>query len=361
MTDIKKTINYLCQCIELCTGHKIKPEYFESFNQNKSSPEAINCFWSVLHTLSHFAVKNIQPTVEFPNYDIVETTKLHFGFLQYSGIYFYGLQKNDENICELVLALAWLIAKQNILETIVRSKIIDSILSGNIHQNVDNTKTKNDGIKKKLDFSSQINTVMHKSMLISYNLKGLTKIIEDKIKTTAKIHTASSNCSGILHLDPLEAAIIKRYNSNNKNYTKIDEEIMNDLNKIKSILNVYFKFSKNENIFFHWITTVMKELEIKKTEISKETIDQLSTFISILRNLVKKKIYSVKKNDNDIKINEISVTSKLQRENNTNNNNLNNKVNEKLKNEEENIAVKLKIISNELAIMLKSIPNCLQV
>lgn len=104
----------------------------------------------------------------------------------------------------------------------------------------------------------------------------------------------------------------------------------------------------------------MEEWEIKKPEISKETIDQLSTFISILRNFVKKKIYSIKKNDNnEIKISEISVTSKLQRENNTNNNNLNNQVNEKLKNEEENIAGKLKIISNELTIMLKSIPNCL--
>lgn len=92
-------------------------------------------------------------------------------------------------------------------------------------------------------------------MMISYNLKGLSKIIEDKIKTTEKIHIASSNCSGILHLDPLEAALIKRYNFNNKIYTKNDEKIINDLNKIKILLNVYLKFLKNENIFFHWIVS----------------------------------------------------------------------------------------------------------
>ena len=61
--------------------------------------------------------------------DKVTHTKLNFAFLQYSALEFYSIPENDTyNSRELLLALGWLFSSNNVMETTVKSKIINSLL-----------------------------------------------------------------------------------------------------------------------------------------------------------------------------------------------------------------------------------------
>lgn len=79
------------------------------------------------NSLSYFTKK----LVDLSSTLILDTqlaVKLHFAFLQYPTIEFYGLSRGGSRNRDLLIALAWLLAKQDCLNVVFRTKLINSVL-----------------------------------------------------------------------------------------------------------------------------------------------------------------------------------------------------------------------------------------
>lgn len=108
-----------------------------------------------------------------------------------------------------------------------------------------------------MDMISQINEILHKSSMISYNLKELAGLVENKVREISKIHAASLNCCGLAQLNTPEMMIIKRYICNDKKYSEIDEKSLNEFNRLGMLLDVYRKFTQKEPVFFEWMVSFL--------------------------------------------------------------------------------------------------------
>lgn len=64
--------------------------------------------------------------IVFP--DAPSIIKLHFAFLQYPIVEFYGSSQGGEYNRDALIALAWLLGTQNVLTVILRAKLADSVL-----------------------------------------------------------------------------------------------------------------------------------------------------------------------------------------------------------------------------------------
>lgn len=70
-------------------------------------------------------------TIKKYEYNVVDklsATKLYFAFLQYPAIEFYSLSESCHNNRVLLLAFAWLLATQNVLNIVVRVNLTSSLL-----------------------------------------------------------------------------------------------------------------------------------------------------------------------------------------------------------------------------------------
>ncbi|XP_015114174.1 tubulin epsilon and delta complex protein 1 [Diachasma alloeum] len=371
MSDVKNVINLLCKHIGQCTEVQVHPEYFKAAKYNEDSPEVVQCFWTVLNILSYYAIKKTQPGIDFQHYDELKSTKLYFAYLQYPSIEFYGLlDKNARNNRELLLALAWLIGMHNVLETAMRFKLVESILGGECVQSGDSLKRKQEENNENENVSSelidQIHSIVHKCMTVSNNLKDINELISERIKSTSKVHAASSNSCGLPHLNVPEMSIIKQFVTHEDKYSEHNEKNLVDLQRLGVMLETHSMWRRNEEIFFDWMGTVLEEHKRSPmTEFSEKTVDEFSTFICILRHLTKKKIHSLKHSDGlaGENISKIPCTSRFSRtqERNTNANLWGSEISQRLEEEQAKTSEKMKELASELKAMLKSIPNCIQI
>ena len=69
-----------------------------------------------------------QIEIDFQQYGIIWGTKLYFAYLQYPAVEFYALNRDSKNNRQLLLAFAWLLGTQNVLNVIIRINLSNSVL-----------------------------------------------------------------------------------------------------------------------------------------------------------------------------------------------------------------------------------------
>ncbi|XP_063974356.1 tubulin epsilon and delta complex protein 1-like isoform X2 [Diachasmimorpha longicaudata] len=368
MSDIKSVINLLCKHIGQCTEVQVHPEHFKAAKYNEDSPEAAQCFWTLLNTLSFYAIKKTQPALDFQHYDEVKSTKLSFAYLRYPSIEFYGLSNKDSrNNRELLLALAWLIGVHNVLETAMMFKLINSILGGECVQS-DSLKHQQEENNEKvsLDLINEIQSIVHKCTTVNNNLKDINELISERIKSTSQVHAASANSCGLPHLNVPEMCIIKQFVTREDKYSEYNEKNLLDLQQLGVMIEINSMWRRSEAIFFDWMGTVLKEHKLMPLiEFSEQAMDEFSTFICILRHLTKKKIHSLRHSDglDSENIPKTPCTARFSKtqQRNANTRLWTSEIAEKLEEEQGKTSEKMTELMSELNTLLKSIPNCIQI
>ncbi|XP_051176302.1 tubulin epsilon and delta complex protein 1-like [Leptopilina boulardi] len=359
--DTKAVIELLCKHLTLSTGISMEPDYFRLAKYNKSSQEAIEAFWSVLHILSNCAILEENKYVSFQEYDKITNTKLNFAFLQYSALEFYFIPETDVyNSRELLLALGWLLATTHVLEKKVKSNIVNSSLGQECSSQISLQVAQKEINSSTLE--DEMKTIVHICSKLNHNLKEISELSMEKVRLTTKIHAASINTSGLPHLSVYEMSLIKRLVSkNNKNPQ--DQEAVETLKNIAKLIDLHSKWSKRENIFYDWMTTVIDEsMSAQKSLYTEEFRQELMKFIVCLRCLVKKKIQNFQQNFSTFDVTLNCSSRFLRIQNSTTEAEIWFKqINDDLMITEKEIETNEKDLIKELKLMLKLIQNCVRV
>ncbi|XP_033216553.1 tubulin epsilon and delta complex protein 1-like isoform X2 [Belonocnema kinseyi] len=363
MSDTKSVIELLCKHLSCTTEVPMKPDFFRLAKYNKSSPEAIEAFWSVLHILSTCVVTEKDKSISFKDYDKITSTKLNFAFLQYSALEFYSIPETDTfNSRELLLALGWLFSSNNAIDTTFRSKIINSSLGKESSSQVSAQKP----LEKIQLFSAedQMKNIVHTCTKLNHNLKQISELISEKIKLATKVHAASINASGLPHLSVFEMALTKRLSSQKKNSE--DQETIWSLQNLSTMIDLHPKWIKKQHIFFEWMISVIEESKsAQKPIITEESCLEIFKFTTCLRHFVKKKMHNLKRNLDEIPNFDSApdCVSRLLRIQNseTEAENWVEKAKKNLELTEKEIELKEKDLLKELKSMLKLIQNCVRV
>ncbi|XP_024946604.1 uncharacterized protein LOC107273484 isoform X4 [Cephus cinctus] len=199
MSDIKTVIALLCKHLDTAANVALKPEHFRLSKFDKKSDDTVRALWNALYTLSCYALDEDQENVKFDICiaDKFTTVKLNFAYLQYTAVNFYSLLPSDDcSSRELILAFAWLLGAHSVLKDIVRKKIASSNL-GREYSSVDISEQDVSESEHLPSLNAQINNIMHISGKINHNMKGITELVNEKIKLTAKVHATSINITVI--------------------------------------------------------------------------------------------------------------------------------------------------------------------
>ncbi|KAK0083300.1 hypothetical protein PV325_009010 [Microctonus aethiopoides] len=374
MADIKKVLTLLCKQIILSTGIELTPNYFRLAKYNKQNNDLMKSFWSVLNVLSHCVVSSINPELNFPQYGEIKSTKIYFAYLGYDAMDFYGSTESYSSSRALLIAFSWLIASHDCLKTIVHKELMKSIFG---HESIKSSylTDKDEEIIDDVsptNFSSEINLLIHKCSRINNNLKEINELMKEKACLITKIHDASLNKNGLPHLNVAELFLLKKLfikQKNNKNTLREEcEDGFEELHNIGVLLEIYTKWIRVEDIFFNWMETILDDTRNDQIHLSSENNDELSTIICIVRHLTKKKIHKMKLSNNELVTEKISSVSKLlcpsrflRVHKNSSTDNNDELILQHLSEINNNVDKKVAKLNSELKLIIKSIPNCLQV
>ncbi|XP_014604821.1 PREDICTED: uncharacterized protein LOC106787190 isoform X1 [Polistes canadensis] len=317
MSDIKNIIELLCKHLNLSIKVAIQPECFRlsKFNDPKEQSDTL---WTILHILSLYAAKENQNNINFEEYDKLSATKLYFAYLQYPAIEFYNLSESCRNNRVLLLAFAWLLATQNVLNIVVRINLISSIL-GKECSSPDLSLKEISTVETSCSLNAQIKNIIHHNSKVNFNIKCISELIDIKTKLSTKAHSASLNFDCLAHMNVMDIAFVKSLfvlQDTDSNFVQ-SKQLKSELYNIGAMLDVHLKWMEKEYIFYDWMITVIKEHE-KSVDIKKSSInwDEIVSFVSLLEHIIKKKlnfICSKKTKDDAENYNDFQCTSRLLR------------------------------------------------
>ncbi|XP_043672494.1 uncharacterized protein LOC122631187 isoform X2 [Vespula pensylvanica] len=293
MSDIKNVIELLCKHLNLSIKVAIQPEYFRLSKYNNTTQKS-DILWTILHILSFYAAKEKQNDIYFEEYDKLSATKLYFAFLQYPAIEFYGLSESCHNNRVLLLAFAWLLATQNVLNIVVRVNLTSSLL-GRECSCPDISLKEVSTVETSCSVHTQIKNIIHHNSKVNFNIKHISELICKKVKLLNKAHDASLNFDHLAHMNVMEIAFIKHLLAlhTDSNFVQCKQQ-KSDLRAIGVMLDIHLKWMEKEHLFYDWMISVIKEYE-KSVDININRIswDEIGSFISLLEHVIKKKLYSV--------------------------------------------------------------------
>ncbi|XP_014604822.1 PREDICTED: uncharacterized protein LOC106787190 isoform X2 [Polistes canadensis] len=285
------------------------------FNDPKEQSDTL---WTILHILSLYAAKENQNNINFEEYDKLSATKLYFAYLQYPAIEFYNLSESCRNNRVLLLAFAWLLATQNVLNIVVRINLISSIL-GKECSSPDLSLKEISTVETSCSLNAQIKNIIHHNSKVNFNIKCISELIDIKTKLSTKAHSASLNFDCLAHMNVMDIAFVKSLfvlQDTDSNFVQ-SKQLKSELYNIGAMLDVHLKWMEKEYIFYDWMITVIKEHE-KSVDIKKSSInwDEIVSFVSLLEHIIKKKlnfICSKKTKDDAENYNDFQCTSRLLR------------------------------------------------
>lgn len=281
MSDIKAVINLLCQHLNILLKVNLKPENFRLAKFNNNEKETIQQLWTTLEKVCA-ALGSIIPQNEKWNPQI--WVKFQLVLKGYNSSEFYSLPTdNTTGSRELLLALMWVIAKENALSVLTQECVRRSPLcreypdiaeqqtSGN-KQNVHGLKTES---KQLLNLEDQINYCLWLANRIRYNLNQIHDLEDQRIKNTHKVHEATAGSSGLPHLSVFETKLVRD--------PDLLKKWMPNLSKLNELLSVHAKWLKKKSAFWEWMETII-ELKEKESNHDKPigNDNALSDFINAI-------------------------------------------------------------------------------
>ncbi|XP_011306218.1 uncharacterized protein [Fopius arisanus] len=103
------------------------------------------------------------------------------------------------------------------------------------------------------DLIDRAHSIVHKCMIVNNNLKDINELIVEKIKSTSKLHIASSNSCGLPHLNVPEMSIIKQFVTHENKYSEHNEKNLVDLQRLAVMIETHSLWKRSEDIFFDWM------------------------------------------------------------------------------------------------------------
>ncbi|XP_043258928.1 uncharacterized protein LOC122401063 [Colletes gigas] len=364
MSDIRSVLSLLCQHLNLSIHVTMKPEYFRLAKFNGTAENVTKTFWKALHVLSYQAVREKQIEINFEQCDTTWATKLYFACLQYPAIEFYAFDEDSKNNRQLLLALAWLLGTQNVLSSIIRVNLSDSVLGRECSKSC-NFEKKDIEYSIPETLTAQTNNILHLSTKVNYNIKAISELITERANLISKVHAASIDTSALPHLSVSELALIKHIATSSKSaLSGEDKTYLKELSDIGTLLDIHMKWLKKEYIFFEWMVTVVNE-QNKSLDSSVNNINwnEVIKFVSLLNHIVKEKLDTLStKEESSSQDSKLGCVSRLLRskKNGTEMDNWLTEISAELNKETKGLAEKKERLSDELKKILQLIPSCIQ-
>lgn len=198
-------------------------------------------------------------------------------------IYSLSAAVNNSSSRALLLALAWLITKYDVLGNIVRLKLLNSSLGREFSKvDTDNVRhlflyktyhysglsikqvmihlflLQNENIDdaKLVTIENQINNLLHKTNKLSSNLKAISELYMEKVKLMTRVHAASITTSGLPHLTVCEMSLIKKI-STNRSKSEVELEKLREMEETASLLDTHIKWVKKSHVFHTWMVCTL--------------------------------------------------------------------------------------------------------
>ncbi|XP_047115145.1 tubulin epsilon and delta complex protein 1-like isoform X1 [Schistocerca piceifrons] len=250
MCDPGGVLSILCAHLSLLLNIPIKPEHFKSAKFNENKDNNVRELWNVLHSLC-LGLELKLPAVG----DDIQFVKMSLLVLGYENFEFYSLPSDmSSGSRELLIAFSWLIAKTNVLESIVQQKVLESPLVseyGNTqHVQLETSVTSNQKADVKND-----NDCMHYILLmagkISHNLKIITETSKEMISLVSKVHQSTATITGLPHLSVVQTRLLKD-----------PEKYASELQEIKRlalVIETWKQWLKRSTLFWEWMAGVLIE------------------------------------------------------------------------------------------------------
>ncbi|XP_053979368.1 tubulin epsilon and delta complex protein 1-like [Hylaeus volcanicus] len=364
MSDIKSILVLLCQHLNLSINVAMKPEYFRLAKFNNTAENVTETFWKTLYALSYHAVKEKQIEVNFEQCGTVWATKLYFAYLRYPAIEFYALGEDSKNTRELLVAFSWLLGTQDVLSSIIKINLSNSVF-GSECSNLNNSEEMKIEYDVPETWTAQMNNILYLSGKVNYNIKEISELISERTKLISKVHAASIGTSGLPHLSVSELALIKRIATVNKDaLSDEDKRYLKELSSIGTLLDLHMKWSKKEYIFFDWMVTVFEELDKSiNSNINDINWNEVIKFVSLLHHIVREKLeFLSSMKESSCQNHRCGCVSRLQwsKKIEIELDNWLTEMSAELNKEIEDLSEKKKSLSFELKKMMHLIPSCIQ-
>lgn len=376
MSDVRDALPTLCGYINSLIDVGLTPEHLRLAKYNAPDENAAQTLWGALRILSSHAAREKRDTVDFRDYDAPSIIKLHFAFLQYPIVEFYGSSQGGEYNRDALIALAWLLGTQNVLTVILRAKLADSVLGAEC-THVDPpeflslTTVPNE---RQLSTSVEFGSILHLNATVNLNLREINELIRERAKLMSKVHATSLDVNGLPHLNVSELALTKRLarthvldNGGGESSEK-DRQWLREFREVGILLDMHAKWLRKQHIFFEWMATVIQEHR-RSMESNPKVIctRELAAFNSLLRHVIRDKlrIFTSKEtvDGGNFKNSILNCPSRAYRNqcNNVEAQSWLNNLNERQDREEENFQRNRKRLADELKGMLKLIPSVVRV
>ncbi|KAG8230972.1 hypothetical protein J437_LFUL003930, partial [Ladona fulva] len=191
----------------------------------------------------------------------------------YQRIKFYHLPANGESGSqELLIALAWLLAKQNVFDKLISYKIW---LFKQELKNYEN-ETKKSCCKetpRSMKFEDDLNKTMLLCGKLKHNTNEILRLKQQSINLLNRIHCETQELTELHHLSLYEARI----------FFKDIDGLLKSARELQDIINTRNKWEEKSCLFWKWMDTVLVEASVNSCS-SDYTINQhyLCHFLQVL-------------------------------------------------------------------------------
>lgn len=377
MSDVRDALSALCGFINSLISVGLTPEHLRLAKFNAPDGNVAETLRNTLHVLCYRAAREKRGgDIDSRNYDTLTAVKLHLAFLEYPAIEFYSLsQSSKDSNRDLLIALAWLLGTQDVLNVTLRAKLAGSVLGVECSHMDPPEKCATQSLSAIIRPDDQPTTVqlaglLHLNARVNLNLREIDELTHERANLVSKVHAASVNVSGLPHLSVSESALTKRLattNDDNRNPGDA-EDLRREYRDAGSLLDARIRWLRKRHAFFDWMITVIQEHR-KSSETSPNEIDsrELVAFSSLLRRVIRERLRVLASTDavgsesRNATLDCPSRGLRSQCNDDVEMRNWLDDLNERQKCEEEDLQRNRKRLTDELEGMLKLIPSIVRV
>ncbi|RZF47526.1 hypothetical protein LSTR_LSTR009062 [Laodelphax striatellus] len=280
MTEVKQVLSHLCKVFKGLFSEIIKPEYFRYSKFDKTSEEVVPVLWRLLHNLCCSSTFQKNKNCDFE--DIITCVKLTFASMRYNCVAFYNLPANmDCGSRELLLALGWFLSTDR-FQKVVQKFVAKSLLQHEYppYSGEDLAAFESVDLKSEDEIINYINWI---SGRVKTNITYISNLTRELISLTSRVHAATECAFGVAggHLSVQEVLLLK-------DHSLITERLLEDCRLTVALLENYLLWTKNQNVFWTWMESVIKEEVREKASNNNYCKKELDRFIQILKAEIRK-------------------------------------------------------------------------
>ncbi|XP_071447369.1 tubulin epsilon and delta complex protein 1-like [Hetaerina americana] len=274
MNEIKNSLILLSKEIRALCNVDLKSEHLRLAKFNQIGDKNVETLWQVLLS---FCRQSSEGLAEQDG-DVL-FVKCCLASLGYTRIDFYRLPSSKKcGSRELLIAIAWLIAKEDILDVLIRKKMLNFKRQISMCNTAPEFKEEDTGNwRKNFSYGDSLNYTLLLCTKLKNCVKNMYNSSEELIKLTDKVHQATQNINGLPHLSVDEANLLLQ--------DEINPSIHKSALELRSILDTHLKWNECRSVFWKWMDTVLEKAEMDSCSSSllrADNVEPVTELIQIL-------------------------------------------------------------------------------